>query len=45
MRLSRYGLRAEGVVVNQEREPGDDSSKPVIEFADLAGRGPALLSE
>ncbi|WP_395484313.1 DUF3592 domain-containing protein [Streptomyces sp. KHY 26] len=38
MRLSRYGLRAEGAVVNQEHEPGDDSSKPVIELTDRQGR-------
>ncbi|MFJ8632490.1 DUF3592 domain-containing protein [Streptomyces sp. NPDC093568] len=38
MRLSRHGLRAEGVVVDQEHEPGDDSSTPVIEFTDRQGR-------
>ncbi|MGJ5756475.1 uncharacterized protein DUF3592 [Streptomyces puniciscabiei] len=38
MRLSRYGLHAEGVVVAQEHEPGDDYSKPVIEFTDRQGR-------
>ncbi|MER5302805.1 DUF3592 domain-containing protein [Streptomyces lasiicapitis] len=38
MRLSRYGLRAEGVVVDLEREPGDDCSTPVIEFIDRQGR-------
>lgn len=38
MRLSRYGLRAEGAVVNQEHEPGDNSSKPVIELTDRQGR-------
>ncbi|MGV4987863.1 DUF3592 domain-containing protein [Streptomyces sp. NRAIS4] len=37
MRLSRYGLQAEGVV-DQEHEPGDDCSKPVIEFTDRQGR-------
>ena len=37
-RLSRYGLRAEGAVVNQEHEPGDNSSKPVIELTDRQGR-------
>ncbi|MER5546763.1 DUF3592 domain-containing protein [Streptomyces sp. NPDC002586] len=38
MRLSRYGVHAEGVVVDQEHEPGDDYSKPVIEFTDRQGR-------
>src|SRR5262245_51045898 len=38
MRLSRYGLRAEGVVVDQEHEPGDDTSTPVVEFIDGQGR-------
>ncbi|MEU6216733.1 DUF3592 domain-containing protein [Streptomyces sp. NPDC047022] len=38
MRLSRYGLHAEGVVVDQEHETGDDSSTPVIEFIDRQGR-------
>lgn len=38
MRLSRYGLRAEGAVVNQEHEPRNDSSKPVIELTDRQGR-------
>ncbi|KUN07446.1 hypothetical protein AQI95_10470 [Streptomyces yokosukanensis] len=38
MRLSRRGVRAEGVVVDQEHEPGDDYSKPVVEFTDRQGR-------
>ncbi|MEU3920997.1 DUF3592 domain-containing protein [Streptomyces sp. NPDC029004] len=38
MRLSRYGLHSEGVVVNQEHAPGDDHSTPVIEFTDRQGR-------
>ncbi|MFK0158135.1 DUF3592 domain-containing protein [Streptomyces sp. NPDC090499] len=38
MRLSRHGLRAEGVVVDQEHEPGDDSSTPVIAFVDRQGQ-------
>ncbi|MFF8313329.1 DUF3592 domain-containing protein [Streptomyces lydicus] len=38
MRLSRYGLHAAGVVVDQEHRPGDDSSTPVIEFTDRQGR-------
>ncbi|MER6129250.1 DUF3592 domain-containing protein [Streptomyces sp. NPDC001795] len=38
MRLSRYGLHAEGVVVDQEHRPGDDCSTPVIEFTDRQGR-------
>ncbi|MFJ3230733.1 DUF3592 domain-containing protein [Streptomyces sp. NPDC086787] len=38
MRLSRHGLHAEGVVVDQAHEPGDDSSTPVIEFIDRQGR-------
>ncbi|MEU9131660.1 DUF3592 domain-containing protein [Kitasatospora sp. NPDC048540] len=53
MRLARYGLHAEGVVVAQEHRPADDYSTPVIEFTDrqgrsvrfrpsTTGRGPAL---
>ncbi|MFF0630088.1 DUF3592 domain-containing protein [Streptomyces sp. NPDC004296] len=38
MRLSCYGLHAEGVVVDQEHEPADDCSTPVIEFTDRQGR-------
>ncbi|RCH59652.1 hypothetical protein DT019_38490 [Streptomyces sp. SDr-06] len=38
MRLNRYGLHAEGAVVDQEHEPGDDCSTPVIEFFDRQGR-------
>ncbi|MFD7612411.1 DUF3592 domain-containing protein [Streptomyces sp. NPDC059828] len=38
MRLSRHGLHAEGVVVDQEHQPGDDCSTPVIEFTDRQGR-------
>ncbi|MEU6771192.1 DUF3592 domain-containing protein [Streptomyces sp. NPDC046759] len=38
MRLSRYGVHAEGVVVDQAHEPGDDRSTPVIEFTDRQGR-------
>ncbi|MGV4983332.1 DUF3592 domain-containing protein [Streptomyces sp. NRAIS4] len=38
MRLSRYGLHAEGVVVDQEHAPADDCSTPVIEFTDRQGR-------
>ncbi|WP_369392429.1 DUF3592 domain-containing protein [Streptomyces sp. CG1] len=38
IRLSRSGLHAAGVVVDQEHEPGDDSSTPVIEFTDRQGR-------
>ncbi|MGW2426784.1 DUF3592 domain-containing protein [Streptomyces sp. NPDC001709] len=38
MRLSRYGLHAEGVVADQEHAPADDSSTPVIEFTDRQGR-------
>ncbi|TJZ59124.1 DUF3592 domain-containing protein [Streptomyces piniterrae] len=38
MRLIRHGLRTEGVVVDQEHEPGDDCSTPVIEFTDRQGR-------
>ncbi|MGW1507073.1 DUF3592 domain-containing protein [Streptomyces mirabilis] len=38
MRLSRYGLHTEGVVVDQEHRPGDDCSTPVIEFTDRQGR-------
>ncbi|MEU6090881.1 DUF3592 domain-containing protein [Streptomyces sp. NPDC047085] len=38
MRLSHYGLHAEGVVVDQEHAPGDDYSTPVIEFTDRQGR-------
>lgn len=38
LRLSRYGVHAEGVVVDQAHEPGDDCSTPVIEFTDRHGR-------
>ncbi|MFF8373248.1 DUF3592 domain-containing protein [Streptomyces lydicus] len=38
MRLSRYGVRAEGVVVDQEHTSADDYSTPVIEFTDRQGR-------
>ncbi|MGW8398509.1 DUF3592 domain-containing protein [Streptomyces lydicus] len=38
LRLSRYGLHAEGVVVDQEHRPGDDCSTPVVEFTDRQGR-------
>ncbi|MEV7522001.1 DUF3592 domain-containing protein [Streptomyces sp. NPDC091371] len=36
-RLRRYGVRTEGVVVDQKTEPADDYPTPVIEFTD--GRG------
>ncbi|AJT68624.1 hypothetical protein T261_7022 [Streptomyces lydicus] len=38
MQLSRNGVHAEGVVVDQEHEPRDDYSTPVIEFTDRRGR-------
>ncbi|MFE0256190.1 DUF3592 domain-containing protein [Streptomyces sp. NPDC059010] len=38
MRLGRSGVHAEGVVVDQEHERGDDCSTPVIEFTDRQGR-------
>ncbi|MGW1754555.1 DUF3592 domain-containing protein [Streptomyces mirabilis] len=38
IRLGRYGLHSEGVVVGQEHEPGDDCSTPVIEFTDQEGQ-------
>ncbi|MFF2520215.1 DUF3592 domain-containing protein [Streptomyces sp. NPDC058086] len=37
-RLRRYGVHAEGVVMDQEQAPSDDFSTPVIEFADQQGR-------
>ncbi|MER6046139.1 DUF3592 domain-containing protein [Streptomyces sp. NPDC001793] len=38
IRLSRYGLHAEGVVVDQEHTSADDYSTPVIEFTDRQGQ-------
>ncbi|MFJ9821580.1 DUF3592 domain-containing protein [Streptomyces sp. NPDC101151] len=37
-RLRRYGVHAEGVVVDQEQAPSDDFLTPVIEFTDRQGR-------
>ncbi|MFD4139207.1 MULTISPECIES: DUF3592 domain-containing protein [unclassified Streptomyces] len=37
-RLRRYGVHAEGVVVDQELAPSDDYLTPVIEFTDRQGR-------
>ncbi|QUQ63936.1 DUF3592 domain-containing protein [Kutzneria sp. CA-103260] len=37
-RLRRYGVRTEGVVVDQEMVTGDDFLTPVIEFTDRQGR-------
>lgn len=37
-RLRRYGVHAEGVVVDRQRLSSDDPWAPVIEFADRQGR-------
>ncbi|MFB8181069.1 DUF3592 domain-containing protein [Streptomyces sp. NPDC055966] len=37
-RLRRYGVHAEGLVVDQYLAPSDDYSTPVIEFTDRQGR-------
>ncbi|OLZ70511.1 hypothetical protein AV521_15435 [Streptomyces sp. IMTB 2501] len=37
-RLRRYGVHAEGVVVDQKLAPADDCLTPVIEFTDRQGR-------
>ncbi|WP_329154308.1 DUF3592 domain-containing protein [Streptomyces sp. NBC_01456] len=38
VRLSRYGVHAEGVVVDQEQSSSDEPLTPVIEFTDRQGR-------
>ncbi|MFJ4831950.1 DUF3592 domain-containing protein [Streptomyces sp. NPDC088747] len=37
-RLRRYGVRAEGVVVDQAQAPSDDHPAPVVEFTNRQGR-------
>ncbi|MFJ9867485.1 DUF3592 domain-containing protein [Streptomyces sp. NPDC101165] len=37
-RLRRFGVHAEGAVVDQEQAPSDDYLTPVIEFTDRQGR-------
>ncbi|MFJ9855846.1 DUF3592 domain-containing protein [Streptomyces sp. NPDC101150] len=38
LRLSRYGVHADGVVVDQEQAASDEMLTPVIEFTDRQGR-------